>query len=127
MIASGYHTLGGGQALTSGNNDFFAPGFTASGDGVCVVAGQVVVDNQGANANNSASIQTVRRLNGSATASDGGWNHYVMADGDSEGSASKTTTFDITEGNSYELGVRVFVANDSVGDLAFPTVTYFRL
>jgi hypothetical protein len=126
VIASGFHTLGSGQPLASGNNDFFAPTFAASASGVCLVAGQVVVDNQGASANNTASIQTLRRQGGT-TVSDGGWNHYVMADGDSEGSATKTTTFDITDGSSYELGVRVFAAGDSVGDLAFPTVTYFCL
>ncbi len=48
-----------------------------------------------------------------------------MGDGDSEGSASKTTIFAITAGSSYELGARVLAASDSVGDLAFPTVTYF--
>ena len=127
MIASGFHTLGSGQPLVSGNNDFFAPSFTPSATGVCLVAGQVVIDNQGANATNSASIQTIRRLDGGATTSDGGWNHYAMADGDSEGSASKTTIFEILAGGSYELGVRVFAAGDSVGDLAFPTVTYFCL
>jgi hypothetical protein len=126
VIASGYHTLGSGQPLTSGDNDFFAPIFTADAGGVCLVAGQVVVNNQGANANNTATIQTLRRQGGT-TVSDGGWNHYVMADGDTEGSATKTTTFDVTDGNSYELGVRVFAAGDSVGDLAFPTVTYFCL
>jgi hypothetical protein len=127
VIASGFHTIGSGQPLASGNNDFFAPSFTASASGVCLVAGQVVIDNQGANASNLASIQTIQRLNSGATTSDGGWKHYAMADGDSEGSASKTTTFDITEGGSYELGVRVFAASDSVGDVAFPTVTYFCL
>jgi hypothetical protein len=127
VIASGFHTLGSGQPLTSGNNDFFAPSFTASAEGVCLVAGQVMITNQGASANNSASVVTISRPNGGATVADGGWNHFVMADGDSEGSASKTTTFDVTEGGSYELGVRVFVANDSVGDTAFPTVTYFCL
>jgi hypothetical protein len=127
VIESGFHTLTSGATLASGNSDYFASPFTASASGVCVVTGQVAIDNQGANASNTASVQTIRRVDGGATSSDGGWTQYVMADGDSEGSASKTTTFSITAGESYELGVRVFAAGDSVGDLAFPTVTYFCL
>ena len=61
VIASGFQSLGGG-ALASGNNDYFAPAFTPGADGVCVVTGQVTVDNQGANANNAVSVQTIRRL-----------------------------------------------------------------
>ena len=127
VIASGFHTLGTGQTLTSGNNDFFAPSFTASVGGVCVVAGQAAIDNQGANANNTANIQTIRRLDGGATVSDGGWANYVMADGDSEGFGAKSALHTITAGSSYQLGIRLTAANDSVGDLAFPTVTYFCL
>jgi len=127
VIAQGFHTLGSGQPLAMGANDFFAPAFTPDASGVCLVAGQVAIDNQGTNTNNAASIQTIRRLDAGATVTDGGWTQHAMADGDSDGSASKTATFDIASGGSYELGVRVLAANDSVGDLAFPTVTYFCL
>jgi hypothetical protein len=127
VIASGFHTLSASLNLASGSNDFFAPAFTASNDGVCVVTAQVSVDNQGAAANATAGLQAVRKVNSGAAASDGGWTSYVMADGDSEGSASKTATFAIAAGSSYEFGVRVFAAGDSVGDFAFPTVTYFCL
>jgi hypothetical protein len=113
--------------LAAGNNDFFATAFTPTANGVCVVTGQVAIDSQGANANNSASVQTIVRANGGSTSVDGGWGNYVMADGDSEGSAAKTATFPISAGSSYELGVRLLAAGDSVGDMAFPTVTYFCL
>jgi hypothetical protein len=126
VIASGFHTLTTGSTLASGNNDYFGPSFTPSVDGVCVITSQVAIDNQGANASNSASVQTIRRNDGS-TSTDGGWTHYAMADGDTEGSASKTATFAITAGTTYEPGVRVFAAGDSVGDTALPTVTYFCL
>jgi hypothetical protein len=125
VIASGYQTIGTGSTLTSGNNDFFASAFTPSVSGVCVVTGQVSIENQGASASNLAGIQTIVRVNGGSTSSDVGWTNNVMADGDSEGSASKTAIFQVTGGSSYELGTRVLVGSDSVGDLAFPTVTYF--
>jgi hypothetical protein len=125
VIGSGYHTVGSGSTLSSGNNDFFAPAFTPSVSGVCVVTGQVSIDNQGASASNLATVQTIVRVNGGATSSDSGWTNHVMADGDVEGSSSKTAIFQITGGSSYELGTRVLAASDSVGDLAFPTVTYF--
>jgi hypothetical protein len=72
-------------------------------------------------------VQTVRKVDGGSAQSDGGWANYVMADGDSEGSGSKTAIHGVNEGSSYELGVRLSAAGDSVGDLAFPTVTYFCL
>jgi hypothetical protein len=56
-----------------------------------------------------------------------GKNIKVMADGDSEGSGSKTAIHAITAGSTYQFGVRVTAAGDSVGDWAFPTVTYFCL
>jgi hypothetical protein len=127
VIASGYETLGPIVNLPAGNSDLFAPAFTASADGVCVVMAHVTVDNNGANTTNALTVQTARRVDGGSAQSDGGWANYAMADGDSEGSGSKTAIHAITEGNSYELGVRLSAAGDSVGDLAFPTVTYFCL
>jgi hypothetical protein len=50
-----------------------------------------------------------------------------MADGDTEGFGSKTALHSVTAGSSYQLGVRVTAANDSIGDIAFPTLTYFCL
>jgi hypothetical protein len=119
--------LGASLNLASGTNDFLAPAFTASASGVCVVTAQVAIDNQGASASNTAGLQTVRKVDGGSTTSDGGWTNYVMADGDSEGSASKTATHSITAGSTYQFGVRVSAFGDSVGDSAFPTVTYFCL
>ncbi|MFL6038207.1 MAG: hypothetical protein ACJ74B_06200 [Gaiellaceae bacterium] len=113
--------------LPSGNSDLFAPAFTATANGVCVVTAQVTVDNNGANATNALTVQTVRKVDGGAAQSDGGWANYVMADGDSEGSGSKTAIYSVTEGSSYQLGVRLNALNDSVGDMAFPTVAYFCL
>ena len=48
VIASGFHSLGRGCNVASGNNDFFAPAFTPGASDVCVVTGQVAIDNQGA-------------------------------------------------------------------------------
>jgi hypothetical protein len=127
VIESGYHTLGPSMSLSSGSTDFFAPAFSPSEDGLCVVTAQVTVDNNGASANNSLSVQTVRNTDGDGAVADGGWTNYAMADGDSEGSASKTAIHAISEGSSYQLGVRVNAAHDSVGDLAYPTVAYFCL
>jgi hypothetical protein len=127
VIASGYYSLGASLNLSAGPNDFLAPAFTASDDGVCVVTAQVAADNNGSNTSNTLSLQTVRKVNGGAAENDGGWTQYVMADGDSEGSGSKTATHAITAGSSYQFGVRLHVAGDSVGDFAYPTVTYFCL
>ena len=127
VIASGYQTLGSGSTLGLGNNDLLAPAFTPSEDGDCVVTAQVAIENEGANANNSATVQVISRADGGATTSDAGWAHDVMADGDSQGSASKTAIVPIAAGASYELGVRILAGGDSVGDDAFPTVTYFCL
>ena len=127
VIASGFHSLGASLNLVSGSNDFFAPAVTPAVDGVCVVTAQAAVESQGTNANNSAGLQAIRRVDAGATTVDGGWTHHVMGDGDTHGSTSKTVVFAITAGSTYEFGVRVAAANDSVGDFAFPTVTYFCL
>ena len=127
VIASGYASLAAALNLASGANDFFAPAFTASHNGVCVVTAQVAVDNQGGNATNTGGVQTVRKVNGGSATSDGGWTNYAMSDGDTEGSASKTAIHAITAGSSYQFGVRLHVADDTIGDSAFPTVTYFCL
>ena len=87
----------------------------------------MTVDNNGANATNALTVQSVRKVDGGTAQTDGGWANYVMADNDSEGSGSKTAIQTVTEGSSYQLGVRLNAASDSVGDLAFPTVTYFCL
>ena len=127
MIASGYETLGSVNSLASGSTDLFAPAFTAGATGVCVVTAQVSIDNNGANTNHTVGVQSIRKVNGGSTISDGGWANYVMADGDSEGFGSKTALHPITSGSTYQLGVRITASNDSVGDIAFPTVTYFCL
>ena len=127
VIASGYETLGPVGNLPSGTTDLFAPAFTAGASGVCVVTAQVSIDNSGANANNTVSVRSIRKVDGGATTTDGGWENYVMADGDAEGSGAKTALHTISEGSSYQLGVRITAAGDSVGDVAYPTVTYFCL
>ncbi len=127
VIGSGYHTLGPITNLPSGNSDLFAPAFTATASGVCVVTAQASADNNGANTTNALSVQTIRKVDGGSTETDGGWANYVMADGDSEGFGSKTAIHAITAGSSYQLGIRLTAASDSVGDLAFPTVTFFCL
>ena len=127
VIASGYETLGSVMNIPSGISDLFAAPFTASASGVCVVTAQVTVDNNGANANNALSVQTVRKVDGGSAVADGGWTSYVMADGDTEGSAAKTAVHPISSGSSYQLGVRLNAASDSVGDFGFPTVAYFCL
>lgn len=127
MIASGYETLGPIVNLSAGNNDLFAPAFTAAANGVCIASAQASVDTNGANATNSLTVQSIRKANGGSSQTDGGWANNVMADGDTEGSATKIAIHAITEGSTYEFGVRLNAANDSVGDTAFPTVTYFCL
>ena len=87
----------------------------------------MTIDNQGLNLSNTGGVQSIRKVNGGAAAADGGWTNYVMSDGDTEGSGSKTATHSITAGGSYQFGVRVTAFDDTIGDSAFPTLTYFCL